>query len=267
LNSATAAFGEDYLDPYFASGGSASIKAALAGPWSMDLALTAEKHRAARLEVQEPVFADSGSFRPVRPIDPGTMLSLRARLERTGPAPGGVGWGGSLSAEAGTYDGDPFFRPVLEGILVRRTIDHSAEVRWRAMAGASAGVPAHRLFLFGGRNSLPGYGYRDYIGDVFAVSELHASRDLWRPWLRLRLIAAAGWSDLLWFDEPPAGPAPTPISPLRDWNTATTDGVLPALGAGLGIFYDILRVDAVRGLDGGRWQLLLSINPDLWSIL
>ena len=267
LNSATAAFGDDYIDPYFASGGSATVTAAFAGPWSVDLGLTAEKHRSARLEVLEPVFADSGSFRPVRAVQPGTMVSLTARLERTGPAPGGVGWGGIASAEAGTFEGEPFFRPLVDAHVVRRTLDHSADLRLSAMVGASLGAPAHRLFLFGGRNSLPGYGYRDYVGDVFAIAEAHASRDLWRPWLRLRLIAAAGWSDLAWFDDPPADPAASAISPLRDWDTATTGGVLPALGAGFGIFYDILRVDAVRGLDGGRWQFLLSINPDLWSIL
>jgi hypothetical protein len=40
------------------------------------------------------------------------------------------------------------------------------------------------------------------------------------------------------------------------------------VGAGLGIFYDILRVDLARGLgSGGRWELIIETRPSFWNFL
>jgi hypothetical protein len=44
---------------------------------------------------------------------------------------------------------------------------------------------------------------------------------------------------------------------------------------GLGVLYDLIRIDLVRGLAGGQpedpvrgdWELLVSLNPLLWQIL
>jgi hypothetical protein len=35
----------------------------------------------------------------------------------------------------------------------------------------------------------------------------------------------------------------------------------------VGLFFDIIRIDAARGLRGGEWQLLFSVHPDLWTVL
>ncbi len=45
-----------------------------------------------------------------------------------------------------------------------------------------------------------------------------------------------------------------------------------AAGLGLGLFYDLLRVDVVRGLSSegpinGEWSLLVSLDALLWGIL
>jgi hypothetical protein len=42
---------------------------------------------------------------------------------------------------------------------------------------------------------------------------------------------------------------------------------LESLGAGLGIFYDIVRFDVARGLDGGDWEVMLSVKRSLWPLL
>jgi hypothetical protein len=64
---------------------------------------------------------------------------------------------------------------------------------------------------------------------------------------------------------PPRATPDGPISdPLRAWNTSTTDGLRLSAGVGAGVFFDMLRLDVVRG---DEWQLLLSLNPDLWSML
>ena len=110
---------------------------------------------------------------------------------------------------------------------------------------------------------LPGYGHRAFEGDVFAAADAAASRDLWAPWLRVRVLAAAGLVDWLDEDRPGVTLELVPGAP-------TTPGRWKAsAGAGLGLFWDIGRVDAWRplGSHDGEWQLLLSVNPALNSIL
>ena len=40
------------------------------------------------------------------------------------------------------------------------------------------------------------------------------------------------------------------------------------VGAGVGIFYDILRVEVAHGLStGGRWELIIEADPSFWDFL
>jgi hypothetical protein len=44
--------------------------------------------------------------------------------------------------------------------------------------------------------------------------------------------------------------------------------VRASLGAGLGIFHDILRLDLARGLgEEGRWELILEARRSFWDFL
>jgi adenine deaminase len=38
-------------------------------------------------------------------------------------------------------------------------------------------------------------------------------------------------------------------------------GVRPSIGAGISLFWDLVRVDAARGLDNGEWEWMVSVNP------
>jgi hypothetical protein len=49
---------------------------------------------------------------------------------------------------------------------------------------------------------------------------------------------------------------------------AAADGALVGIGAGLGLVYDILRVELARGLrQGGIWELVVRVRPDFWDWL
>jgi len=37
--------------------------------------------------------------------------------------------------------------------------------------------------------------------------------------------------------------------------------VRPSVGAGVALLWDVIRVDAVRGLDDGEWEWIVSVNP------
>src|SRR5690606_26734498 len=96
------------------------------------------------------------------------------------------------------------------------------------------------------------------------------SRDVWRPWLRVRAVAAAGWTGgntigrlylVPIMHEPGSGDYPVDGLP-------GTDGVRTSVGFGVSGFWDQLRLDLVRGLSrGGGWQLLFSIAPDFGDML
>src|SRR5690606_35780431 len=117
-------------------------------------------------------------------------------------------------------------------------------------------LPPQKLFLLGGAATLPGYEYRSFAGTRFALAELEASREIVGPWVRGRVLGAVGWAGL--------GSATLPT----DWQAGPTNGLRATLGAGVGLVYDLLRIDLARGLsDGGKWQAILSVNPSLADIL
>lgn len=248
--------GVDYLDPYFASGGSIAAERRLSDRWRLTLGLALEEHRSARLDQHAAPFDDSALFRTVRPIDEGTFLGGRLLLRRTPSETSGLHWSGELALDAGTLEGEAFGRPTATLTAAYRSPDRKSALEVRGAAGLGFGrLPAQHLFLLGGRATLPGYAYRGFGGDRFALGELEFSHEVVGPWVRLRALGAIGWTDF-------ARSAPPP-----GWDVAPTGTARASLGAGVGLIYDILRIDLVRGLNGGQWQAVLSVHPGLRDIL
>ena len=263
----TLSLGDDFTDPYYARGARLSLERRL-GNWTIGLAATAEHQESASRTIHSTVFDDSSALRPVRPVDEGTMVAAHVEARRATPEFENAGWDGSLDLLAGTFDGDFFARPIAQAALNRRSTDLRTAARLRATGGLALGSPASQhLFLLGGRETLPGYGYRSFSGDAFALADLQVTRTIAAPWLGARLLATAGWTG--WLDDPPADPASSlPGQPAwAAWGTTDSDGIRTSIGAGVSLFYDLFRLDLVRGLDGGEWQLIFSLAPSLWGFL
>lgn len=259
LNTLAAIFaGADYLDPYFASGISVSHEQRLAGALESAVTLRWERHRTASLEVSDALLSDS-RFRPVRAIDEGTFGSLTLTLRK----PAEVGFSAAGSLAAASFDGDVFARAQGAIAWKRHWLDSEREVAAEMHAGANFGAaPPQMRFLLGGRETLPGYPYRDFAGHRFWLARLQGSAPLLHPWVRARAFAAAGYAAPNGGD--PGGSAPR--EPNADpWKGSRT--VRTSAGLGLGLGFDIFRLDLVRGLNGGSWQLLLSVNRDFWGWL
>jgi hypothetical protein len=119
-------------------------------------------------------------------------------------------------------------------------------------------LPIQELYLLGGRGTVPGYDFRGYAGGRYAAGRLVYSANLRAPWLRGRLLAAAGW----------VGAGEAADAALRRAELRGSAVVLPSVGVGLGIFHDILHLDVARGLGrGGRWELILEANRGFWDFL
>ena len=270
--------GRDYLDPYFASGGSLRLMRTFGPAWQAELALGFQQNNNTPRVVSAAPFNADAHFRDVRRIEEGGLGTARVLARRTSASGGTTSLDFGATVEAGfrsdldepvvvpdtlapfastaNADTDAYIRPMIEATGTLRSMSRNASVIGKLRGGyVSMDAPAQRLFLIGGANTLPGYTHRRYVADRFVTLNVDASRDVVGPWVRVHLLANAGWIDL--------ERAPLPFG----WRTGTPTGVLTSGGAGLGLVHDILRIDAVRGFKNGDWQVYMSVRPDLWDVL
>jgi hypothetical protein len=238
---------KDYTDPFFATGARAFHGWSPKEGWRIQLEGGWERQRAAR-DVVSPNEADP-RFRPLLPADDGDLSSLSMEVSRA------LARSGLHITAAGLIARfeDRQFGSLSGGVSAQRTwLDRGVGIRGEAMGGALLGQPPlQNLFYLGGRGTVPGYSFRSRIGDRYWLMRGEGSFLLADPWIRLRGLAAVGQvrND---------GLAPS--------GAELPEGTLPTLfsaGLGMGLGWDVIRVDFVRGLtSGGVWEVVLSVNPD-----
>jgi len=262
---------DDFRDPFFASGGRVSGSFEVSPGLRLTAGARSERHRSPSLVRSIAPLSGGSLFRPIREIDEGWLHVVDLSLERPEPDNEAPGWGGRLSLEAGAFEGDGLIRPEAEVTWRRTTADLRTHFRVRASAGLSLGLAgdaapappaAQQYFVFGGRNTLPGYAYRSFAGNLYALTDVDMARDVAWPWLRVHALAAVGYADLPDDDGEAGG-----ISPFDAWDVRMTRGLRPSVGAGVGLLWDVLRIDLNRGLRGGEWQVTLAVNERLWGVL
>jgi hypothetical protein len=272
--------GEDYRDPWQRSGARmrASLPpgaiarhlegdgAALALLYRLtadvrfDGAIGVEVHRSEVLRWEEAPGRlsflsdpDAGA-RPVLPITEGTffIVDLGGSRRSAGTLPGGLerivpGFGswtvvGGVEVLAGSPG---------TGVRLRGELSHSRtpvtghwDAEFMLRGGGQAGARlAQQTTLLGGRETLPGFPFRALAPDRWALLSLEGSRDLipGSPWVRLRAGGGGAWMD------------------------GTFRG---RASAGVGLYYNILRIEGARGWgELGESQLLISIDPLWWRWL
>ena len=240
----------DYTDPFFASGVSLAHGVTVPGGY-IELSGRWERHRAGENVVSE---GEVEGLRPVRRVEEGDALWLQ--LDATGRRTGPSRLVPDATLRVGRFE-DRSFASAL------------ASWRWTTTAPANAfefeadlhvgwvdhDAPPQMLFLVGGRQTLPGYGYRSFAGDRMALLRVEVSQAILTPWFRLRVFAASGVTGLDREDL------------ANDWLVEETEGLKSSVGVGLGLGWDILRLDAARGVNGGDWELIFSVNRAFWTWL
>jgi hypothetical protein len=250
MNTISAVFGRDYLDPYRVDGVSLGFERPGAGG-IFGLSGSVEQHRSARQAAGSAPLA-GGQLRGVRPVQEGMRHAVRTSWERRAPAYQRQAIGGTVRAEAGDWRNAGFTRASAAVEAVRRSGGLDAETRLQISGGTAHGAaPAQHHAFLGGVGTLPGQPYRAWSGRHFLLAEASATRDLVRPWVGLRLFAAAGAT----FDPEPAV--------AGTWNAPASNGVRGSVGAGVSLLHGILRIDAAHGVNGGGPALLLSFDPRL----
>lgn len=255
-SSLSALAGVDLRDVVFASGLEAGAAwPAATGTASVRLAIERQQNAPAPLE-SGPF---GGRFRPVLPVAEGVATRLVARWQRQDPAERAVR--SQISAEvAATW----LTAADRRYAFAWPRLDLWGERRWDAVgqpalelsaaAAAAVGrVAPQEVAAIGGVGTIPGHPFRAYGADRYAWLHAAFSVDAARPWLRVRLLGAVGGGAL-------RTSAPAPLRPL--------DGARGAVGIGTGLFYDILRVDAWRGLGpGGAWEVRIGTRRSFWDFL
>lgn len=248
--------GEDYRDPYWVSAAGLGLDRTFGQDAAGTAGFGVERHHSGSLAVSTAPLNQSGSFRPVRPVRDGEFFraELGFRSAMDWPA-GGRGWAGF---HAGFYHGQPG-----KGLGVQTDLD----ARWGPMSGERQLQLEARLWnwvgdplpqghrLMGGRGTVPGFAYRAYGGRHASAASLTGSTDLWGALVRARAGLHAGWSDRM------------DAELASVWGADATDGVVASASVGLGLGWDLVRIDLARGLRRGRWQFLLSIDPRWWDRL
>jgi len=240
--------GDDYTDPYFRRGGAVTLRRPLGG-WQATAGVAWEKHASAQLLAGP---AGDVAPRPVRAIDDGTEVRFDAGLRRRLGTLAGAAWTAALQASL-TPDPDFGYTRWIVSLEVRPP-DPDAAWQWEAdaAAGVSTGTLSRQhLILVGGRGTVPGYAFRAWGGDRAAFGLVAVSREVVSPWIRVRVLGAAGWAEVTSVGRQAAGAL----------GVEDTGGLRASLGGGIGLLWDLVRVDAARGLDDGDWEWIVSVNP------
>ncbi|HSG81337.1 MAG TPA: BamA/TamA family outer membrane protein [Gemmatimonadota bacterium] len=258
--------GEDYREPYWNSG----LGLAVSWPWLGSRARVAaayEEWEAAGLEAQK-LFTD---FRPVRQLDDGAVFRLELGLRRPPVAAieavGGIHWDVRLDAASPSLGGDfEYVLGAVSGAQYWPGLVAGFGLQLSGAAGAVGGgsIPAQRLFPAGGRGTVRGFDFHRFVGNLYASIGAELRRDIYYPFLSASLFAEAGWVEI---------EGASAAEAVSRWNrtgaaAGPSDGALVGAGVGVGLFFDILRLDLARGLtDDGVWELVFSVRREFWDWL
>ena len=255
---AGAEFGHDFQDTYFTRGGGLLLeqREPLFGRWYGSVTSTLQR------ELDPATLIDGFSAdpddeldRPLAMIDAGTTVEASMHLRRITPSETARSWNAQITGTIGQAR-DQYYRFALDwsGHVAATDRDWLASARVR-LGLLEGDAPVQRHFLLGGRATVPGYPYRSFVGDRSALLELGVEHSVRAPWLSVRGTTAIGAT---WLADERA---------LDIWLGTREGRVGPSVGVGVGLVNDILWLDLHRGLDGGDWELLVSVDPRLWSIL
>ncbi len=259
--------GEDYRDPYWSSGGVVEVgrswgdtRAALSAAW--------EEWKSASLEADRNI---DRAYREVRILDTGEVawFALDVRRPPVGAveAVGGATWDVRLEAATRAIAGDfDYAYLALRGELFWPSLAVGTGLRLTGAAGAVAGgkIPAQRLMPLSGRGTVRGYAFHDFVGNLYATLGLEVSRPIWHPFVSVNLFSETGWTGI---------EGESAREAVDAWNRAgelagSTRGPLVGVGAGAGLFFDILWVEIAHGLtQGGRRELIVRVRREFWDWL
>lgn len=217
----------------------------------------------------------SNRFRPNRGVDDGAYALATADLELHPNITGDFiapGYGARAHYEMGR--GDLAWQRAELSVAARKYYG-PVSLAAHADAGVVGGdTPAQKLFELGGTETLPGYEYKEFVGDRAALFRGYASyrfsvlqrpvrvRNFFLPAVNPGIGASVqgGWTEL---SSPAARAAALRLGVAADGASvaAPTHGVRATAGGGLTLFSDVVHVGASRPIDhAGPWRFAIGMG-------
>lgn len=253
-------FGADFTEPYRVRGfdarfehhppGSAVVASlGVAREWTE--ALTVEAAPA------------QGSYRPVPAVPSGQGWRADLVLAMAPRSLSGGAVHGSLGLQVRRLrDADDVSMPV-RGTARLEYRHHAGPGTMLAstFAGISNGGPPQDLVRAGGPVTAPGYGAHQFVSRALVSQRLE-----WQFPVPFPPIPVGRWG---------RSPGKATLAPLtaivvqeeRDASGQRSAAGYLSVGAGLLVFFDLVRFDVARGLRNGRWTFGVDLSRDLWRIL
>jgi len=253
-------FGSDYTDPFEVRRAGLSVSTSVLGiRWDLQAALG--RHLALSVNAS----SAHGRFEPTTPVWELEGPELELRASRSLSLGGGdVRVHGTFRAAdltAGVSDALVSDSRFVRGTaLVRYTRERAHQVlrvsAFAAAAGSSKELPPQALVYLGGPVSGPGYPYHGLRAERGAA--LHAEYGFRVPFPSLSLARygkSPGSARLLPYAHAIGIAEPSSAS-------VASSGFYPSLGIALEFFFDLIRVEAARGLRGtaGRWTFSIDLS-------
>ena len=253
-------FGSDYTDPFEVRRAGLSVSTSVLGiRWDLQAALG--RHLALSVNAS----SAHGRFEPTTPVWELEGPELELRASRSLSLGGGdVRVHGTFRAAdltAGVSDALVSDSRFVRGTaLVRYTRERAHQVlrvsAFGAAAGSSKELPPQALVYLGGPVSGPGYPYHGLRAERGAA--LHAEYGFRVPFPSLSLARygkSPGSARLLPYAHAIGIAEPSSAS-------VASSGFYPSLGIALEFFFDLIRVEAARGLRGtaGRWTFSIDLS-------
>jgi hypothetical protein len=125
-------------------------------------------------------------------------------------------------------------------------------------------IPAQRLMPLGGRGTVRGYSFHDFIGNLHGTLGFEVTRPIWHPFVSIGFFSEVGWAGI---------EGKSAREAVDVWNrtgalAGSTRGPLVGVGGGVGLLFDILWVEIARGLtQGGRWEFVVRVRREFWDWL
>lgn len=254
--------GRDYFDLFTASGARLALREPIARGTEAEAGVRVERHRSLDLSTTRSLFPSDG-FRPVLPVDDGELYGGWLALRRSSLQGADRAWRFEARAELGRLHSGgedfSFLRPHVRLEVERQWGWRGSALAVDGAAGFALGeIPRQSLYLIGGRGTVAGHPFRRHGGDAFATARGVYSADLHRPWLRGHLFAEVGY----------AGTHGAGIRSAERWGVASADRFLAGIGGGVGVFYDLVRLNAARGVGpDGRWEVWVEARRGFWEWL
>jgi hypothetical protein len=246
----TLTLGESYRSPWRQSGIMATTRMAPAQGIVLGVSGGGVRHRSETLTWESPPWGASGRLNrgPPRILE-GTFGKVGIHFEAVLASPLRIPGRVTARFESETLVGREarVARLEAEAGWSLQSRDQRGDVRVLVQGGTMGGDALTQFHqTLGGAGTLPGLPFAERVSPHWGLTSVEGSRELGTPWVRLRGALDSGWAD---------------------------DGLGTSIGvrAGVGLVYDILRIEGARIVSGygthHGWRLIVGIHPMWWPYL